>query len=110
MFITVSQVTAYIKSLFAEDVLLGDVWLSGEVSGFTQASSGHCYFTLKDAGAVLKAVIWRTQAGAPGTAAQRRPGDVHGYVRSTSRAATYQLYVDAWRRPGWAASGWSSSG
>ena len=59
---TVSQVTAYIKSLLAADLLLGDVWLSGEVSGFTQASSGHCYFTLKDAGAVLKAVIWRTQA------------------------------------------------
>ena len=59
---TISQVTAYIKSLFVSDLLMGDVWLSGEVSGFTQASSGHCYFTLKDGGAVLKAVIWRTQA------------------------------------------------
>ena len=51
--LTVSQVTAYIKSVFTQDELLGDVWLSGEVSGFIQASSGHCYFTLKDAGAVI---------------------------------------------------------
>ncbi len=91
---TVSQVTAYIKSLFASDVLLGDVWLSGEVSGFTQASSGHCYFTLKDAAAVLKAVIWRTQAG---RLALPRSGDqviVHGYISVYEQGGAYQLYVD----------------
>jgi exodeoxyribonuclease VII large subunit len=91
---TVSQVTAYIKSLFAGDVLLTDVWLSGEVSGFTQASSGHCYFTLKDAGAVLKAVIWRTQAG---RLALPRNGDavtVHGYISVYEQGGAYQLYVD----------------
>ena len=91
---TVSQVTAYIKSLFAEDLLLGDVWLSGEVSGFTQASSGHCYFTLKDAGAVLKAVIWRTQAV---RMALPRNGDqviVHGYISVYEQGGAYQLYVD----------------
>ncbi len=91
---TVSQVTAYIKSLFAEDLLLADVWLSGEVSGFTQASSGHCYFTLKDAGAVLKAVIWRNQAA---RMALPRNGDAvvaHGYVSVYEQGGTYQLYVD----------------
>ncbi len=91
---TVSQVTAYIKSLFAEDLLLGDVWLSGEVSGFTQASSGHCYFTLKDAGAVLKAVIWRGQAA---RMALPRNGDqvsVHGYISVYEQGGSYQLYVD----------------
>lgn len=91
---TVSQVTAHIKSLFAEDLLLADVWLSGEVSGFTQASSGHCYFTLKDAGAVLKAVIWRTQAG---RMALPRNGDqviAHGYISIYEQGGAYQLYVD----------------
>lgn len=91
---TVSQVTAHIKSLFAEDLLLGDVWLSGEVSGFTQASSGHCYFTLKDAGSVLKAVIWRTQAA---RLALPRNGDqviVHGYISVYEQGGAYQLYVD----------------
>jgi exodeoxyribonuclease VII large subunit len=91
---TVSQVTAYIKSLFAGDVLLADVWLSGEVSGFTQASSGHCYFTLKDTGAVIKAVIWRTQAA---RLILPRNGDavvVHGYVSVYEQGGAYQLYVD----------------
>ncbi len=91
---TVSQVTAYIKSLFAEDLLLADVWLSGEVSSFTQASSGHCYFTLKDAGAVLKAVIWRGQAA---RMALPRNGDqvtVHGYISVYEQGGAYQLYVD----------------
>jgi exodeoxyribonuclease VII large subunit len=91
---TVSQVTAYIKSLFVMDVLLGDVWLSGEVSGFTQASSGHCYFSLKDGGAVLKAVIWRTQAT---RLPLPRNGDqvlVHGLISVYEAAGQYQLYVD----------------
>jgi exodeoxyribonuclease VII large subunit len=91
---TISQVTAYIKSLFVSDVLLADVWLTGEVSGFTQASSGHCYFTLKDAGAVLKAVIWRTQAGRMNLP---RTGDaivVHGSISVYEQGGAYQLYVD----------------
>jgi exodeoxyribonuclease VII large subunit len=91
---TVSQVTAYIKSLFVADVLLGDVWLSGEISGFSQAASGHCYFTLKDGGAVLKAVIWRTQAA---RLALPRNGDqviAHGAVSVYEAGGQYQLYVD----------------
>ncbi len=39
-----------------------DVWVTGEVSNLTRASSGHLYFTLKDAGAELKAVMWRSTA------------------------------------------------
>jgi len=91
---TVSQISAYIKSLFVSDMLLTDVWLSGEVSGFTQASSGHCYFTLKDAGAILKSVIWRTQA--KGMALPRN-GDaviVHGAISVYEQGGAYQLYVD----------------
>ncbi len=91
---TVSQVTAYIKSRFVEDELLADAWLSGEVSGFIQASSGHCYFTLKDAGAVLKAVVWRTQAA---RMVLPRNGDAvvaHGNISVYEQGGVYQLYVD----------------
>jgi len=38
---TISQITAYIKSRLSEDDLLGDVWLSGEISNFKVHSSGH---------------------------------------------------------------------
>ncbi|MEJ5199262.1 MAG: exodeoxyribonuclease VII large subunit [Anaerolineae bacterium] len=91
---TVSQLTAYIKSLFVGDEVLADVWLSGEVSNFSQPSSGHCYFILKDAGATLRAVIWRTQAS---RMVLPRNGDavvVHGYVSVYEQGGIYQLYVD----------------
>ena len=44
-------------------------WVSvrGEVSGFKRAASGHLYFALKDADAVLDAVCWRGVAGRLGT-------------------------------------------
>ena len=39
-----------------------DVYLEGEISNYRPADSGHLYFTLKDASAQLRAVMWRTQA------------------------------------------------
>jgi exodeoxyribonuclease VII large subunit len=38
------------------------VWVGGEISNFSQPQSGHCYFTLKDEGAQLRAVLWRNTA------------------------------------------------
>src|SRR5438105_1429203 len=40
----------------------GDVWVEGEISNFRPAESGHLYFTLKDEGAQLRVVMFRTQA------------------------------------------------
>jgi len=40
----------------------GDVWVEGEISNFRPASSGHVYFTLKDAEAQLPVVLFRRQA------------------------------------------------
>ena len=41
---------------------IGLVWVSGEVSNFTRAASGHCYFNLKDAGAQVRCVYFRQKA------------------------------------------------
>ena len=41
---------------------LGDVWVEGEISNLRPASSGHLYFTLKDADAQLPVVMFRRQA------------------------------------------------
>jgi exodeoxyribonuclease VII large subunit len=41
---------------------LGLVWVTGEVSGYTRAASGHMYFTLKDATAQVRCVFFRTKA------------------------------------------------
>lgn len=41
---------------------IGQVWVSGEISGFTRAASGHCYFTLKDDKAQVRCTLWRHKA------------------------------------------------
>jgi len=41
---------------------IGPTWVAGEVSGFSRAASGHCYFTLKDAQAQVRCVLWRQKA------------------------------------------------
>jgi exodeoxyribonuclease VII large subunit len=54
---TVSELTAEIKGVLEGG--FSRLWVSGEITGFKRHTSGHCYLTLKDAGAVLSAVIWR---------------------------------------------------
>jgi exodeoxyribonuclease VII large subunit len=56
--LTISEITAQLKELIASS--FGVLWVVGEVSNFRRQASGHCYFTLKDAGAQLKCVMWRS--------------------------------------------------
>src|SRR5689334_336452 len=41
---------------------LGLVWVSGEISNFSRAPSGHCYFNLKDAEAQVRCVLFKSKA------------------------------------------------
>lgn len=58
--LTVSAITAALKGLVEES--FGAVHVRGEVSNWRPAASGHVYFSLKDAGATLGAVLWRSSA------------------------------------------------
>jgi len=57
--LSVSELTAQIRRLLETQV--GQVWVSGEITNFRLQSSGHIYFTLKDAGAQLACVLFRGQ-------------------------------------------------
>ena len=60
---TVSQVTAEIKELLESNPFLADLWIEGEISNLSVASSGHAYFNLKDQQAVLQALMFRNRRG-----------------------------------------------
>jgi exodeoxyribonuclease VII large subunit len=57
---TVAELSLAVKGLLESS--FPDVWVTGEVSNFRAAASGHYYFTLKDASAQLRAVCFRNQA------------------------------------------------
>lgn len=58
---TVSELTKRIKGVL--ETSFGNVSVEGEISNFKRHSSGHLYFTLKDEGAQISAVMWRGRAG-----------------------------------------------
>ena len=55
---TVSELTSRLSGVLETEFF--DVWVEGEVSNLTVASSGHWYFSLKDANAQVRAVVWKT--------------------------------------------------
>ena len=95
---SVSALTRYIRELFDIDYHLQDVWLAGEVSNFSRATSGHVYFTLKDDSAQIRCVMWRSTVARQGYLPAH--GDAvlaHGSVSVYEANGAYQLYVDALR-------------
>ncbi len=92
---SVYQLTGYIRDLFDSDPNLQDVWVEGEISNFTRASSGHLYFTLKDDRSELRGVMWKSQAA--WLSFEPQHGDAvlaHGHVTVYDRRGEYQLVCD----------------
>ncbi|HYF97679.1 MAG TPA: exodeoxyribonuclease VII large subunit, partial [Coxiellaceae bacterium] len=57
--LSVSELNRCARSLLEE--AFHQVWIEGEISNLSQPSSGHCYFTLKDANAQVRCAIFRSQ-------------------------------------------------
>ena len=57
---TVSKVNAAIREMV--EGVFPPLWVVGEVTNFTRARSGHCYFNLRDEGSQLRCVMWRDEA------------------------------------------------
>ena len=92
---TVTEINNYIKSLLECEPQLRNVQIVGEVSNFKRYPSGHCYFTLKDSGAVLKCVMFRGKAMSMKFEPQN--GDTVlaiGRITVYERDGVYQLYTD----------------
>lgn len=93
---TVSQLNEYVKTMFDSSPVLSNVCIVGEISNFTNHyKTGHLYFTLKDEGGLVKAVMFRTYTGK----LRFVPKDnmkvlVYGRVSVFPRDGVYQLYAE----------------
>lgn len=91
---SVSQVNSYIKNMFAQDFALNRISVKGEVSNCKYHSSGHIYFTLKDKGGTISAVMFAGQR--KGLSFKLEEGQqviAKGSVEVYERDGKYQLYA-----------------
>lgn len=91
---SVTQVNSYIKNMFTQDFLLRRLSVKGEVSNCKYHSSGHIYFTLKDSGGTLSAVMFASQRkGLKFHLEEGQQVVVKGTVDVYERDGRYQLYA-----------------
>ena len=97
----VSQVNRYVKAILAQDRILSGLWVSGEISNYKHHSSGHRYFTIKDAGGQVSAVMFASNAGM----LSFRPVEgmrilAYGQISLYEKTGQYQMYVQAMEQDG----------
>lgn len=91
---SVGQINRYVKNMFTQDFILQKIYVKGEVSNCKYHTSGHIYFSLKDATGVLSCVMFAGHRR--GLAFRMKDGDrvvVGGAVDVYERDGRYQLYA-----------------
>lgn len=93
-YVTVTALTKYIKRKFDVDPHLQDIWIKGELSNVKIHSRGHMYFTLKDKGARIQAVMFASQ----NRHLKFRPEDgmkvlLRGEISVYEPSGSYQIYA-----------------
>lgn len=91
--LTVSRLTSLLRGVLEEN--FEQVWVEGEVSNLSLPSSGHCYFTLKDSGAQLRCIMFKSSM----KNLKFRPCDgmaliVRGHVSVYDQRGEYQLICE----------------
>ena len=94
-YITVTQLTKYIKYKIDNDQNLNEVFLKGEISNFKHHSRGHFYFTLKDENTRINAIMFSSQT----KSIKFEPTDgmkvlVTGKISVFEASGAYQIYVN----------------
>ena len=94
--LSVSELNAYVKGVLDRDALLQDLRLRGEISNFKRHSSGHMYFSLKDAGARIGCVLFRQNSFGLKVALRDGMSVVaEGRAALYERDGQYQFYVQS---------------
>lgn len=94
--LTVTQLNEYIKGKIDADKFLSSVWLKGEISNFVHHKTGHFYFTLKDEGSLVRALMFHSSASKLMFCPENgMKVIVHGRVASYIRDGIYNFYADS---------------
>jgi len=95
---TVSDLTRHLRQILEADPGLQGIWVQGEVSNLSRPASGHLYFTLKDPGASLRCVMWRSEVSRLRFTLQEGMAiEAHGSLGIYEVSGQYQLYTDSLR-------------
>lgn len=99
--VSVSQLNEYVHGLLSNDMLIRNIGVRGEISGFKRHTSGHLYFSIKDENALIRCVMFRQQA----YELDVRPCDgmqviAFGRVDIYQKDGQYQFYVQSMQECG----------
>ncbi|HYH05100.1 MAG TPA: exodeoxyribonuclease VII large subunit, partial [Bacillota bacterium] len=100
-YLTVTELTYALKRLIEDHFILDGLWVKGEISNFTAHTSGHLYFTLKDANARLSCVMFKTQARYLNFKPENGQAvSIKGRISIYEKNGNYQFYVDQMENDG----------
>ncbi|MCQ2078448.1 MAG: exodeoxyribonuclease VII large subunit [archaeon] len=99
--LTVTELNTRVKELFGSSPGLNGVWVVGEISNFKLYSSGHSYFTIKDAGSEIRAVMFKSARSridfAPGDSMKI---EAFGHLDLYVERGSYQFIVESMKKSG----------
>lgn len=98
---TVGQINRYIRGMFSQDILLSSVRVRGEVSNCKYHTSGHIFFSLKDATGTINCIMFA--GNRRGMDFRMADGDkviADGSIEVYERDGRYQLYAKKISREG----------
>ena len=90
---SVGQLTTYLRDTLEANPALSDIWVTGEVSNYHRAGSGHSYFSLRDSEGVVRCVMFRPGRGGE-FLADGAQVLAHGRVSFYTARGDLQFYVD----------------
>lgn len=99
--LSVSSLNEYVSRLLDNDLRLRSLRVSGEITGYKRHSSGHLYFSLKDEGAIIRCVMFKSSAEKLSfEPAEGMKVVLSGRVTLFARDGQYQFYVTGIRASG----------
>ncbi len=99
--VTVTELNTRVREVLSSNRDLNDIWLLGEISNLKKYSSGHYYFTIKDPGSEIRAVMFRSsRARIDFEPDDAMKVEAYGHVDMYVERGTYQFVVDSMKRSG----------